>query len=308
MVRFFLFSCLLALTFPLQAENPMRIGFSDEGFDQLLKQAEDENKPFFVSFYTSWSSMCRSLEKFTFTDSALVPYVAENYLAYKVQADAKTPEVKLLLDTYGIMFYPTIIIFNPQGQVLHRFSGYINGEKLLEELQRYRFSEESEETASHPAAPIVDDGASTSFLTLDLIEPELEEVTVEEVPAAEVPIYHRPRQVAPRIQEETLLRPVEEEIQPQPAKETAPVRLQGFGIQIGAYSTKSAAIVAQRELEAAYPGTGAYLIYHTSDQGKSFYKVGIGPFMSATQAKAMQSRYKQDSGKQCFMVPMNRYY
>jgi len=119
-------------------ENNAKIKFFEGQYEDLLAKAKAENKPFFVEFYTIWCGPCKQMDKFTFTDPTLIEYVDKNYVPYKVDAESLLGGGIELAQQFNIMFYPTIILFSPEGKVLKRLTGPQTAPELIKILRKFR--------------------------------------------------------------------------------------------------------------------------------------------------------------------------
>ena len=102
-------------------------------YDDLKREAKRENKPYFVVFQASWCQPCKQMEKEVFADYEVGKYVNANYLAFKL--DGEKEPYKYLTKEYWVTAYPTIIIFDKEGEEKSRIDGYRDVDAFLDELQ-----------------------------------------------------------------------------------------------------------------------------------------------------------------------------
>ena len=123
---------LLLLLFPLAISLAAQTGiqFSDQSWQQLLLQAEKENKLIFLDAYTTWCGPCRMMDKDVFPDKALGKYYNEHFI--NAQIDMEGEEGLPLSRKYQIKAYPSLLYINGTGEVVHRIVGYHEAEQLLE--------------------------------------------------------------------------------------------------------------------------------------------------------------------------------
>ncbi|MEM7660008.1 MAG: thioredoxin family protein [Bacteroidota bacterium] len=114
------------------------VHFFEGSLQQLQTEAETQQRPYLISVYTNWCDPCQDLNNRTFTDVSLSQFINSNYLVYRLN-----PEYQInrsdgdLLTQYDITFYPTLLIFDANGQLMHKLSGYQSPEDLhwvLEEM------------------------------------------------------------------------------------------------------------------------------------------------------------------------------
>lgn len=77
---------------------------------EALKQAQAENKPIMVNFYTDICPACRKLDQSAFSDKKATEFVNKNFICLKSNA-GKTS----LYQRYGIRAVPTTLFSVPDG-------------------------------------------------------------------------------------------------------------------------------------------------------------------------------------------------
>ncbi len=105
-----------------------------EDYDAAMKQAAAENKHVLVDFSGSdWCGWCIRLDREVFSEFEFKDYAKENLILVMIDFPNSTPQTeelkaknKALADKYGIQGFPTVLILNPQGEVVER-TGYQQG-------------------------------------------------------------------------------------------------------------------------------------------------------------------------------------
>lgn len=77
---------------------------------EALKQAQAENKPIMINFYTDICPACRKLDQSAFSDKKATEFVNKNFICLKSNA-GKTS----LYQRYGIRAVPTTLFSVPDG-------------------------------------------------------------------------------------------------------------------------------------------------------------------------------------------------
>jgi protein disulfide-isomerase len=103
-------------------------------YDAALQKAVAENKHVLVDFSGSdWCGWCIKLDKEVFSKETFVDYADENLVLLlvdfprsKEQSDEQRTANEALAEKYGIRGFPTVLILNPQGEVIER-TGYQQG-------------------------------------------------------------------------------------------------------------------------------------------------------------------------------------
>jgi thioredoxin-related protein len=99
-------------------------------YDRAQSQNND-NRKYFIYFYTEQCGFCTRLETKTFTDQAVIDYINANYTPVKINAGK---EFKLARQ-FGIRGVPDLRFLTPKGEGIARWPGYIETKNLLPMLQ-----------------------------------------------------------------------------------------------------------------------------------------------------------------------------
>lgn len=111
------------------------IQFINEGWRQALAQAKAENKPVLLDIYATWCGPCKMLKTSTFADKDAGDYFNQHFI--NVALDGEQPEGAQLAQKFQIRGYPTLIILNPDGQVIHKSAGYVSANELIAMGKKY---------------------------------------------------------------------------------------------------------------------------------------------------------------------------
>lgn len=114
----------------LHAEIGLSATIDWSSYNEALNQKED-NRKFFLYFYTDQCPACVMLKKNTFSDSTIVHYLNANYTPIKINA-AKEPK---LASRFGIQGVPDLRFLTPKGKDIARWLGYIESKRLYNLLQ-----------------------------------------------------------------------------------------------------------------------------------------------------------------------------
>jgi len=124
--------------------------------DEALTAQKKKAKPIFMDVYTDWCGPCKMLDKNTFHDKAVADYINANYYAVKFNAEGNTnvtykgktyTNPQYVADRKGrngvhefalfmqVRAYPSMMIFDPKGEIKAPIVGYHTPEQLLGVLQ-----------------------------------------------------------------------------------------------------------------------------------------------------------------------------
>lgn len=110
------------------------INFIKGDMEEARLQAKKSEKYIFVDTYADWCRPCKMMDKKVFTDEKVVDYFKDHYVAVKMNGEkGNGPD---FMKKHGVRAYPTFIIMNTSGKVIHRFAGYQSADKLLSEVKK----------------------------------------------------------------------------------------------------------------------------------------------------------------------------
>jgi protein disulfide-isomerase len=103
-------------------------------FDAALALASEQNKHVLVDFSGSdWCGWCIKLDKEVLSQESFVEFADENLILvmvdfprYKPQSAEQKQANEALARKYGVRGFPTVLIFNPQGELIEQ-TGYQRG-------------------------------------------------------------------------------------------------------------------------------------------------------------------------------------
>lgn len=124
------------------------VAFGAEGwltdFEAARKQALEKNLPILADFSGSdWCGWCIKLDNEVFSQDAFKEYAKENLVLFladfpnsKPQPEEVQKQNKALAEKYGIRGFPTVLLFDAEGNVLAQ-TGYQRGgaEKYIEHIK-----------------------------------------------------------------------------------------------------------------------------------------------------------------------------
>ncbi len=119
-------------------------GWSEDFKDGLAK-AKSEKKRVLVDFTGSdWCAWCVKLDREVFSQPEFKEYAAKNLVLVEVDFPQTKPQAKrqkakneALAEKYGIMGYPTVLVFNAAGEQIGKL-GYMKGgpQAFIEALEK----------------------------------------------------------------------------------------------------------------------------------------------------------------------------
>lgn len=101
---------------------------SQAEWEQVLQQAAQSEKLVFIDFYTDWCGWCKHMDKTTFKEDHVVNFMAEQFIAVKMDGDADFGG--MMGQKYGVDAYPYYVIANDQAVKVGSQAGYIDAESF----------------------------------------------------------------------------------------------------------------------------------------------------------------------------------
>lgn len=111
------------------------ISFDVHTFAEAMEKAKAENKLVFMDCYTTWCGPCRMMAAQVFTQQKVGDYFNEHFVSLKM--DMEKGEGITLGKKYGVTAYPTMLILDTQGNVMHTMVGSRSVEELIKEAREH---------------------------------------------------------------------------------------------------------------------------------------------------------------------------
>lgn len=96
---------------------------------KVLKMAKKQNKFIFVDAYTTWCGPCKIMDRDVFTDKDNSEFFNKNFI--NVKMDMENGEGVTLKDDWKVNAFPTLLYFNPEGEIVHRVVGAYSAKDFL---------------------------------------------------------------------------------------------------------------------------------------------------------------------------------
>jgi len=106
------------------------IRFIEDDWDKALLNARTGHKRIFMDAYASWCGPCKLLKRTSFKNDSAARFFNDHYI--NLAMDMEKGIGPQLLEKFSISAYPTLLILDENGEVLHRSVGYIPVSKLIE--------------------------------------------------------------------------------------------------------------------------------------------------------------------------------
>lgn len=105
------------------------INFRNNTWKEVTAEAKKSGKYIFVDAYTSWCGPCKLLKSKTFKDKTAGVYFNKNFINYTI--DMEKGEGIQLAKNWQVNSYPSLLFFSPDGKMVLKQIGYIDGNGLI---------------------------------------------------------------------------------------------------------------------------------------------------------------------------------
>ena len=115
----------------LQAKCQMQ--FDEGSFSEVLAKAKQEKRMVFMDCYTSWCGPCKMMVQDVFSQEDVGQFMNTRFV--NVKLDMEKGEGRELAKKYQVKVYPTFLILNEDGEVIHKMVGGMKAEEFLQNVQ-----------------------------------------------------------------------------------------------------------------------------------------------------------------------------
>lgn len=113
-----------------------QVQFEDISIQQAVNKAQKEGKKILIKVYASWCNPCKIMDAEVFSDQELGQYLAQEYIALKIDKE-KSPYRKELYNFNYIPSYPTILLVDHQGLEIDRIKGRQSLAEFKKNMKKY---------------------------------------------------------------------------------------------------------------------------------------------------------------------------
>jgi thioredoxin-related protein len=128
-----LFSAALMLI-SISMLSAQGITFEKGSWAEVVNKAKAENKYIFVDAYAEWCGPCKWMAKNVFTDAKVAELFNTKFVNYKF--DMEKGEGPEFAKAYAVTAYPTLLFFNPNGELVHKVLGAQPADQLIMQSEK----------------------------------------------------------------------------------------------------------------------------------------------------------------------------
>jgi thiol-disulfide isomerase/thioredoxin len=104
------------------------IRFTDDKWNDVLKQARKSGKLIFVDCYTTWCGPCSYMSKYVFTDAGVGSFFNDQFISKKMNMETRAGID--FAEMYDIPAYPTLFLIDGSGKVVSKEVGLLDADGL----------------------------------------------------------------------------------------------------------------------------------------------------------------------------------
>lgn len=110
-----------------------QIHFEEGSFASVLEKARQKKQMVFLDCYTSWCGPCRQMLKDVFSLDEVGQFMNAHFVNFKL--DMEKGEGPELAKKYKVQVYPTFLILDGNGEIIHQMVGGMKAEEFLQNVQ-----------------------------------------------------------------------------------------------------------------------------------------------------------------------------
>ncbi len=270
-------NALTSLTHSIVAEE---VVFFEGTVEGAREKARKESKLYFIEFYAKWCEPCKWMDEYTFKNTSLSGYVAQNYVPVKV--DVENLDGFIWKQKYKVQYLPTIVVLNANGTILGKYEKSLTADDLMRILKNHRslpgeaVSENTEiaNAAVKPVKTNPSSAASAAFISVHN-EPGLPKASevkkaASTKPTSTTPVNSKPSAPAATVAFKTQAKPTGNQNE--------------FRVQVGVYSDPVNVANRVSELKKSFTQIVQVFNLKNKETNSISYRITLGKFGSREEA------------------------
>lgn len=110
-----------------------QIHFEEGNFTNILEKAKQEKRLVFMDCYTSWCGPCKLMLQDVFSRQDVGQFMNTHFVNFKL--DMEKDEGVGLAQKYQVKVYPTFLVLNENGEIVHQMVGGMKAEEFLQNVR-----------------------------------------------------------------------------------------------------------------------------------------------------------------------------
>jgi thioredoxin-related protein len=116
--------------------NLTAVQFEKLSLEDALAKAKRLNKAIYVDMSATWCQPCKMMKEKVFPDPQVVEYLNKNFININFECDIDSALSNAYRDKYYSTAFPTHLLIDKNGELIHKFVGYISVPSFLAELNK----------------------------------------------------------------------------------------------------------------------------------------------------------------------------
>ncbi|TDQ77924.1 thioredoxin family protein [Sphingobacterium yanglingense] len=112
------------------------VQFEKLSLSDAVQKAKAMNKSIYVDMSATWCQPCKMMKKDVFPDPAVVEYLNKHFISIYFECDIDSALSNAYRDKYITTAFPTHLLIDKNGELIHKFVGYMKVSSFLEELNK----------------------------------------------------------------------------------------------------------------------------------------------------------------------------
>ena len=126
---------LIIFTAFISLQLNAQVNFIKADWSNLKAKAKAEKKLIFIDAYTDWCGWCKVMDKETFADKQVADLMNRSFVATKLEMEKDVLGSKLSRK-YIITSFPSFLILDEEGKLLHIIKGYQKPKDFIQTLEQ----------------------------------------------------------------------------------------------------------------------------------------------------------------------------
>lgn len=132
--RLCILTFFILVTTTMFSQTTGGIEFSHDSMNVSLRKAKESGKLIFVDAYTTWCGPCKMMSNEVFVLPEVGKFFNANFINMKI--DMEAGEGIELSKKFGVKAYPTFLLINGDGEIIHRVVGSSKADVFIEKIKR----------------------------------------------------------------------------------------------------------------------------------------------------------------------------
>lgn len=108
--------------------------FETQDVAAFQKKCQLKQQFYWIEFYTSWCGFCKKMDQTTFVSPEVISLSEQHFQAFKLNAESE--EGAVIAQKYGINGFPTVLVFDPNGDLIAKNAGFLPPNNFVDFLNK----------------------------------------------------------------------------------------------------------------------------------------------------------------------------